>query len=71
MTSIEYVDRLVKKQHEDLVNEGSRGGQIEADLVIAADGSASFIRRILQPELKPKYTGYVAWRGTVLESDVP
>ena len=45
-------------------------GSIEADLVIAADGPNSTVRRMMQPDLQREYVGYVAWRGTVLESDV-
>lgn len=45
-------------------------GTRQADLVIAADGPSSSIRTLLQPELQRKYVGYVAWRGTVLESEV-
>lgn len=40
----------------------------EADLIIAADGASSTIRRILAPEIQRRYVGYVAWRGTVLET---
>lgn len=43
---------------------------VEADLVIAADGGHSFIRKSLIPDVSPKYVGYVTWRGAVPESDV-
>lgn len=39
------------------------------DLVIAADGSASRMREIVC-EVKRPYEGYVAWRGSVVESEV-
>ncbi|KAG8528804.1 uncharacterized protein KY384_006493 [Bacidia gigantensis] len=38
-----------------------------ADLVIAADGPSSTVRRLLTPEIQRTYAGYVAWRGTVAE----
>ncbi|TKA70744.1 hypothetical protein B0A49_07653 [Cryomyces minteri] len=38
-----------------------------ADLVIAADGGSSTVRKLLQPDVERKYVGYVAWRGTVPE----
>ncbi|USP80187.1 hypothetical protein yc1106_07461 [Curvularia clavata] len=40
----------------------------EADLVIAADGPSSKIRAEYFPDIKRKYAGYVAWRGTVPET---
>lgn len=46
----------------------SNGERITADLMIAADGIRSTVRHMLQPEAKPVYAGYVAWRGLVEES---
>ncbi|KAI4169679.1 MAG: hypothetical protein LQ343_005501 [Gyalolechia ehrenbergii] len=40
------------------------------DLVIAADGPASSIRRLLCPGTERNYVGYIAWRGTVVESQI-
>jgi 2-polyprenyl-6-methoxyphenol hydroxylase-like FAD-dependent oxidoreductase len=42
----------------------------EADLVIAADGPSSKIRAEYFPDVKRKYAGYAAWRGTVPETQV-
>jgi len=42
----------------------------EADLIIAADGGSSTIRRLLMPNVERKYVGYVAWRGTVPETQL-
>ncbi|KAI2464628.1 FAD/NAD(P)-binding domain-containing protein [Annulohypoxylon bovei var. microspora] len=42
----------------------------EADLVIAADGPNSSIRAKYLPNVRRKYVGYVAWRGTVPENEV-
>lgn len=45
---------------------------VECDLVIAADGPRSVVRRQLCPEEAPmRWAGYGAWRGTVLEEDLP
>ncbi|WP_163154200.1 FAD-dependent monooxygenase [Bradyrhizobium uaiense] len=49
----------------------SDGTVIESDLFIAADGSGSAMRQRLLPDVEARYAGYVAWRGTLDESDVP
>ena len=41
-----------------------------ADLVIGADGTWSTIRTRCDPDAKPRYAGYVAWRGLFPESEV-
>ena len=61
---------MLKIEFEDLVKQDSTLGTLQAHLVIAADGSTSYLRRLLQPHLQHKYAGYVAWRGTVPESDL-
>jgi 2-polyprenyl-6-methoxyphenol hydroxylase-like FAD-dependent oxidoreductase len=49
-------------------NEG-KSGEMEADLVIGADGPSSTIRSMLTPNVERKYAGYVALRGTVPENE--
>jgi 2,6-dihydroxypyridine 3-monooxygenase len=44
------------------------GGDVQADLVVCADGVASTARAILQPAAVPRYAGYVGWRGTAPET---
>lgn len=46
------------------------GGEIHADLVIDASGPCSLIRKKFLPKLKAGYCGFLAWRGTVSESEV-
>lgn len=54
--------------YDDLAT-GERKDQ-EADVFIVADGANSTLRRdSLSPAARP-YSGYVAWRGTVPESEV-
>ena len=43
----------------------------EADLIVAADGVMSTVRRQFLPEVTPKQAGYVAWRGLVEEREIP
>lgn len=47
------------------------GAAVEADLLIGADGIRSTVRRIFAPDIVPRYSGYVAWRGLVDEADIP
>ncbi len=47
------------------------GETAEGDLLIAADGNLSTVRRQLMPEVAPRYAGYVAWRGIMEEREVP
>jgi 2-polyprenyl-6-methoxyphenol hydroxylase-like FAD-dependent oxidoreductase len=44
--------------------------EIEADLVIGADGFGSNIRAQMLPDIKPISSGYVVWRALANESDL-
>jgi 2,6-dihydroxypyridine 3-monooxygenase len=46
------------------------GRRVEADLLVCADGVSSIGRARLQPTAQLCYSGYVAWRGTLPESEV-
>ncbi|KAL8819681.1 MAG: hypothetical protein Q9191_007681 [Dirinaria sp. TL-2023a] len=67
-TEIQMVNGMVSVTFNDLVNHTE--GTLSADLVLVADGSASPMRGLFQPQLQHTYAGYVAWRGTVVESSV-
>lgn len=43
---------------------------IEADFVIAADGLRSTVRDIVNASTEVQYSGFVAWRGVVPESEL-
>jgi 2,6-dihydroxypyridine 3-monooxygenase len=44
--------------------------EVRADLLVCADGIGSTARRLLLPEVTPRYAGYVGWRGVVPEADL-
>lgn len=41
------------------------GAEVSTELMVAADGIGSTVRRRLIPDAMSRYAGYVAWRGTV------
>ncbi len=54
----------------EIVFESEDGKKSErAEMVIAADGPSSTIRKLLLPDVERTYAGYVAWRGTVPEGE--
>ena len=46
------------------------GRDERCDLLVCADGIHSTARRLLLPDVERRYAGYVAWRGTVGESEL-
>lgn len=46
------------------------GDTHRCDLVVGADGIGSTVREAVAPHTATTYAGYVAWRGTVLESEL-
>ena len=49
----------------------SDGSRERGDLLVAADGVYSTIRRQFLPGIEPRAAGYIAWRGLVDEKDLP
>jgi 2-polyprenyl-6-methoxyphenol hydroxylase-like FAD-dependent oxidoreductase len=48
-----------------------RPGEIDADLVVGADGIGSVVRRLVAPDVRPRDTGTVAWRLAAQVTDPP
>jgi 2-polyprenyl-6-methoxyphenol hydroxylase-like FAD-dependent oxidoreductase len=53
----------------DVIAHFSDNEEKRVDLLVAADGSRSSTRQRLLPQIVPRYAGYVAWRGVVLEAE--
>ena len=58
-------DGLLQVEFE---GKGGQNGVEVADMVLAADGPSSTVRKLLMPDVERKYAVYAAWRGTLLES---
>lgn len=73
VTHISYANGTVTIEWESADKDKDYNqGTLTADFIVAADGANSVVKRILLPETtsQPEYAGYVAWRGTVPESEV-
>lgn len=47
------------------------GTRERGDLLVAADGVFSTVRRQFMPEVEPRSAGYIAWRGLLDQKDLP
>ncbi|TCT06679.1 FAD binding domain-containing protein [Aquabacter spiritensis] len=60
----------VEEGADGVVAHFEDGGRETGALLVGADGIFSTVRGQFVPEAKPKYAGYIAWRGLVPESDL-
>lgn len=59
------------KQNSDSVTATFADGSTQtADLLVGADGARSVVRKVLLPDVKARYSGYIAYRGLVPESEL-
>lgn len=56
-------------QDTDGIDVHYDGGNVRADVLIAADGTGSGLRAQIFPGYAPSFAGYIAWRGIVDEAD--
>ncbi len=61
----------VEERADHVLLSFDNGTQVEAELVIAADGVRSVIRRALYGADNPTYTGQMVWRALLNGNDVP
>ena len=47
------------------------GSKEKADLLVAADGALSTVRKQFLPDVQPRFANYIAWRALVEQRDVP
>ncbi|MBT5799173.1 MAG: NAD(P)-binding protein, partial [Alphaproteobacteria bacterium] len=59
-----------RQEKETAVAIFDDNSEVEADLVVAADGFGSAIRSQMLPEIKPLSSGYVVWRALANEADL-
>jgi 2,6-dihydroxypyridine 3-monooxygenase len=58
-------------QPDRVVARFADGGAEPVDLLVGADGIRSTVRGLLFPSLRAAYAGYVGWRGTLPEGELP
>lgn len=61
----------IEQDDDELTAVFHDGTREVGDVLIAADGAGSTVRRALLPEVRSGYANYVAWRGLIEESDLP
>lgn len=54
-----------QKDHGQIAACFADGSAAQGDFLIGADGIHSVIRRLMFPQVRLRYSGYIAWRGVV------
>jgi 2-polyprenyl-6-methoxyphenol hydroxylase-like FAD-dependent oxidoreductase len=68
VNGINEVDGKMQVQYVNVTSGSTE--TITAGIAIVADGTASGMRRMLCPDVKREYQGYMCWRGTVREDKI-
>jgi 2-polyprenyl-6-methoxyphenol hydroxylase-like FAD-dependent oxidoreductase len=68
VTGVESVNGKIDVHFEEF--DTGKAQKMSASLAIVADGSNSTIRKVLLPDVKRGYLGYMCWRGTVPEDQI-
>jgi 2-polyprenyl-6-methoxyphenol hydroxylase-like FAD-dependent oxidoreductase len=66
--ALKDVGDRVEVQYEDAHSQAVV--TISAGLVVVADGGNSSMRKLLMPNVRRKYAGYLCWRGTIPERSI-
>jgi 2-polyprenyl-6-methoxyphenol hydroxylase-like FAD-dependent oxidoreductase len=61
----------VEQDAESVTTVFADGSSERGDLLIGTDGVRSAVRAQFLPDVQPNYAGYVAWRASIDEADVP
>ncbi|MFI4938449.1 MAG: FAD-dependent monooxygenase [Candidatus Berkiellales bacterium] len=64
MLTDEEVSQIIQ-QNDQYQVVTTKGERYQFDLLIAADGGYSVVRKQIFPNVAPNYAGYVAWRGSI------
>ncbi|MEQ8524703.1 FAD binding domain-containing protein [Gracilimonas sp.] len=60
------------KQDQDSVQAFFEDGTMKTGhFLFGCDGFQSTVREIVNPDVKPLYSGYIAWRGLIREKELP
>ncbi|CAO2652441.1 Nn.00g007240.m01.CDS01 [Neocucurbitaria sp. VM-36] len=70
MTDIQVPTNVAEPVNITVKRHSGETFTTDADLIVAADGPSSSTRAMYFPDIKRRYAGYVAWRGTVSEHEV-
>lgn len=68
-TGIQLLD--FEQREESVIAHFNVGQEEICDLLVGADGPRSSVRQQVLPEIRSEYAGYVAWRGVVMEDQIP